>query len=223
MRLELKIPYENFDKYIIEKYLISFKNLSKHHPSRYINSIYFDNENLQIARDNIDGKSQRSKIRVRYYGKKNFSDCFLEIKKKNNKFGTKKIIKLEKKVNEIDFFNLFSLKNKIYKELITEPFIQKYIVRDFLVPSLKVSYMRDYFIKDDIRITHDKNIKYSSFLLNKNIVAKEFVDTHSVIEVKFDYSNLNKALNILDNIPIKPKRYSKYLRGLSFFNKAIYF
>ena len=66
MRLEVKIPYNKNQFLQIEKNLNSIKNLKKQHPSRTINSVYFDNLNNQIALDNLSGISRRCKLRVRY-------------------------------------------------------------------------------------------------------------------------------------------------------------
>ena len=80
MRLEIKVPYNLNYCDLINQSLNSIKNLKKQFPSRNINSIYFDNLNNQIARDNLSGISRRCKLRIRYYGKKN-TNCRLEIKK----------------------------------------------------------------------------------------------------------------------------------------------
>ena len=48
------------------------------------------------------------------------------------------------------------------------------------------------------------------------------IDNTNVLEIKFDYNDFKKAKMILNEIRLKPKRFSKYLRGLSFFNSSIY-
>ena len=54
-----------------------------HHPSRKVNSIYFDTNNYSSIRQNLDGISEKKKIRVRWYGdKKTITDPILEIKSK---------------------------------------------------------------------------------------------------------------------------------------------
>ena len=96
MRLEIKIPYNRNQYEKIKKNLISIKNIKKQYPSRKINSVYYDNLNNQIARDNLSGISRRCKLRVRYYGDEKSSNCYLEIKKnkisldlKSNKYEKK--------------------------------------------------------------------------------------------------------------------------------------
>ena len=221
MRLEIKIPYNSDQILKIEKKLSMIKEMSKHHPSRIVNSIYFDNLNLEMAQDNIDGISKRCKIRDRYYGEKE-NDCNLEIKKKINRFGFKKIFNLKQKIDKIDLNELFSLKNDFYKLVIQDSFVEKFIIKDCLQPQIGVSYLREYYIFDKIRLTHDKNINYTSFSNDKKFTRKNTTDNTNVIEIKFDYNDFKQAKSILNKIEIKPKRFSKYIRGLSFFNSSIY-
>ena len=57
---------------------------------RYINSIYLDTVNFDFAKDNINGVSQRKKIRFRWYNN-DLNNISLEEKNKNN-FSVNKII-----------------------------------------------------------------------------------------------------------------------------------
>jgi len=222
MRLEIKIPYNLDNIFSIEQSLNSIKNLNKQFPTREINSIYFDNLNNQIARDNLSGISKRCKLRIRYYGNDKNTNCSLEIKKKLNKFGFKKIINLNDKFCKIDLNKVFSLNTNYYKEIIADNYARNYIFNDFIHPQLLVNYSRDYFIFNEVRITHDKNIKFKPYGIDKLVTQNLIKDHLNVLEIKFDYDNIKDVYNILEHIPIKPKRFSKYLRGLSFFNKAVY-
>ena len=222
MRLEIKVPYNLNNINLINQSLNSIKNLKKQFPTRNINSIYFDNLNNQIARDNLSGISKRCKLRIRYYGKNKDTSCCLEIKKKLNKFGSKKIINLNEKFDKINLNEVFSLNNQYYKEVIKDEYARNYIFNDFMNPQLSVGYSRDYFIVNGIRITHDTNVQFEPFGIDKSTTQNLIKDYLNVLEIKFEYKNIENVYEILKNIPIKPKRFSKYLRGLSFFNKAIY-
>lgn len=223
MRLEIKMPYQINQKYIVEKFLTVVKTLKSQHPTRKINSIYFDNLDMQIARDNINGLSKRCKLRLRYYINKTESNCSLEIKKKINKFGYKNIIKTNTKINKINLNDVFSLNSKWQKDLINDEYTQKYILEDFITPQIKVSYIREYYISENIRITHDKNIEFRPINLDKVNTSRFVKDNINVLEIKFDYEKQTEANNLIDKLPIKPKRFSKYLRGLSYFNSSFYF
>jgi hypothetical protein len=222
MRVEIKMPYNSDQIIMIEKNLASIKELRKHHPDRVVNSIYYDNLNFSIAKDNIDGLSKRCKIRIRHYGDTKSNNCNVEIKKKINKFGFKAIFSLDKKINEINLDELFSLKNNLYKDLIKDSFTEKFMTQDYLQPQINVSYSREYFIFGNIRLTHDKKINYRPYGNNKFVTESTINDSINVLEFKFDYTNLEEVKFILEKIKLKPKRFSKYLRGLSFFNSAIY-
>ena len=66
------------------------------------------------------------------------------------------------------------------------------------------------------------NTSFSSFKRDKLVTQKVMKDHLNVLEIKFDYKDLNDVHEILEKIQLKPKRFSKYLRGLSFFNSTIY-
>ena len=60
------------------------------YPKRNVNSIYFDTYNFTSIRQNLDGVSNKKKIRIRWYGNKNIIiDPVVEIKSKRG-FETKK-------------------------------------------------------------------------------------------------------------------------------------
>jgi hypothetical protein len=222
MRLEVKIPYNKNQFLQIEKNLNSIKNLKKQHPSRTINSVYFDNLNNQIALDNLSGISRRCKLRVRYYGNQESSNCYLEIKKKLNRYGFKKIIDIKKNFNKLKIEEVFKLNNSMHKEIIKDDYAKYYVINDYLSPQVQVSYLRDYYVSNKIRITHDKEIFFKPYNIENKSTLKISKDYLNVLEIKFNYEDIIDANRIIDKISIKPKRFSKYLRGLSFFNKAIY-
>ena len=81
------------------------------HTSRFINSIYFDTNNLDCINDNLDGTNIRKKFRVRWYGNnKSLNNPNLEIKYKKN-FESYKKIYLQVRVNFLSsrshFFNTY--------------------------------------------------------------------------------------------------------------------
>ena len=82
-----------FNKALKSKFLFHIQ-----HPKRHVNSIYFDDNNYTSIKDNLDGVSDRSKYRVRLYGKNSFvlHNPKLEIKIKKNFLNYKKIFPLEK-------------------------------------------------------------------------------------------------------------------------------
>lgn len=224
MRLEIKYPCSITEKKKLEGFFMNIKNFKTHHPARIINSIYFDDLNFSLARDNINGISKRFKCRIRYYGENIESHCNLEIKKKDNKIGFKKIINTNKSIEKLNLTNPFSQFNSWSTDLYEDPFCSAFLISRILFPKIKVSYKREYYIFDkNIRVTLDSDIKYSMIDNSVGPFNKNRNDELSIIEVKFNVQNISEAQELIKLIPLKPKRFSKYIRGLSYFNSAYYF
>ena len=54
------------------KRILSRYQFKKHYPSRIVNSLYFDDENLTSFTNSEEGVSPRNKFRLRWYGKHKF-------------------------------------------------------------------------------------------------------------------------------------------------------
>ncbi len=71
-------------KALFIQYKLSSLLLSKSYPDRWVNNIYFDNINLDLFNQSIEGISKRSKVRLRWYGDfHSLKDPVLEIKSKS--------------------------------------------------------------------------------------------------------------------------------------------
>ena len=215
-RREIKIPIHNHYKGYFNNWIIKNFDIKKHYNKRYISSIYYDDNNLTNAKDNIQGIPNRKKIRFRWYDH-NYDNVTLEIKKRNNNTIFKDSYELKKKYNfKNKNYNFFNKKNNIdfhNNEL------KKYFYLNYQ-PIIKISYLRHYFIyKNSVRITFDENIHYDT--INNNLSNKMF-DSNNIIEFKFDPDFHILALELIKNSKFYPKRNSKYLKGL-FLNKLIDF
>ncbi len=204
-RFEIKYIVNNkMDKFNLLKYL--FKNgFCEIHKARVNNSIYFDYTDLRSFHESEEGIADRTKIRIRYYGKQNDYDILkftLEIKKSNPYFKTKikSIIGNFNKLNNNSEINFFLSEIRVNR----------------LKPVLKVSYKRKYFLSEKLgRITLDENIVY------QKISWKKFLNTFNYYHYKND-SNLivehkiESNLKQIDNqfIPLIKTRYSKYCEGI---------
>ena len=209
MRNEIKIPVnKDFNLYFDE--WKDFQNkVSRPYKDRYINSIYYDDDNFTTAQNNLSGISNRRKYRIRWYDNR-FKDFFYEIKIKKNNLGKKISLKINQ--NEINLNNLYSF-NDYFLNRKENKFFLEYLGSFNLKPQLKVSYLRSYFLYEGkIRITFDQDINYS--LQNGFSKYNNIKDLMSVIEIKFLPENYNLALKLLKESNFVPKRFSKYLRGL---------
>ena len=157
-------------KYRVTKFELQklFKVLSNNgmkllHKPRVINSIYFDNNSYDMFYNSEEGVVPRKKIRIRWY---------------NNKIS----FTLEKKTSSIEGRFKSSNKFNIMKSI---ALIENHTMIDNvygnIYPSLRVSYVRSYYIFNNMRITFDKNINYRN-LRNDSFILHE--DPENVIEIK---------------------------------------
>ena len=178
--------------YIRQENLIDFKKFvinhsgKKIHKPRKIKSLYFDNSNLNMYNDSVEGIVPRKKIRIRNYPNSEDKKNYLEIKYSSveGRFKTRKIIDDK----TVDFYKRAGC------------FDNKYGV---CMPNFYVTYDREYMIIDDVRISIDKNIKYENF--KTNYYQKE---KNCIIELK---TSADKDSDDLVNLfPFQRIRFSKY-------------
>ena len=188
-RIEKKLFIKKEQLIEFKKFLFK-KNINQIYKPRVVESIYFDNCDKKIYFDSLEGLSPRKKIRIRYYPEKKIKEYFLEYKissvegrfKKNNKISLDHF-------NYLLNFGIFDNSYGICK------------------PNLVVSYTREYFAKDDVRVTYDANINYNLFKKNtkKN-------DHNIIVELK---TSINKNLNhLIKEFPFQEIRFSKYCNGI---------
>ena len=173
---------------------------------RIVNSIYLDNENFKNVWDNINGFSQRSKYRVRWYNDLKNSKVFLEEKNKLNQTTFKKKSEIGPFKNEKDLM-IFLNSNEFQKKYL---FKYKYNLKNVL----KVSYKRSYFIdpKRKIRVTLDQNITVNKKYINNNFGIS--LDKN-IIELKYDVTDSNYCNQLILNSRLdnRNKKYSKYVQS----------
>jgi hypothetical protein len=168
-----------------------FKNLAKklHHP-RIIKSLYFENKNLDMFNDSIEGLTPRKKIRIRNYPNEKDIKFYLEIKNSavEGRFKTRNVIN-DKEFSEKKFYGI--LDNQY----------------GTCFPKLYVSYLREYFLLDDVRISIDENIEYADYSTNLH-----FNDQNIIVELK---TSIKKNLNeLIEDFPMQRIRFSKYCLGV---------
>ena len=215
-------------KFFVDKLSIhEIQTLVKLHPSifkeiyypRFINNIYFDSYNYNNYKENIEGTSDRMKIRIRWYG-----DLFgyietpvLEIKIKKGLLGKKKSVHispftLNNKTNISNILDRINLGNKSLN-----------IDFKSLIPTLVNRYSRNYYISSDkkYRITIDEKQEFYEIKKHHNFFLNSVKDDFSVImEVKYDEKYENNANYITDNFPFRLTKSSKYVAGLQLLNQT---
>ena len=156
---------------------------------RRINSLYYDTRLKDMFYHSEEGVLPRKKVRIRWYN----SNIDFKIEKKissiEGRYKTTNILPLNDKENFPK-----TILDQIY---------------GLLTPSLLVSYERDYYSLDGVRVTFDSSIKYQNYRYPS---LNEFNDPEQVMEVKVGADIADDFIESL--IPYSTTRFSKYSRGL---------
>ena len=193
-RIEKKLFINPKNFFDFKKFLEKNK-VVKLHNSRFVKSLYFENKRNEMYLDSIEGILPRKKIRIRTYPESNNFNTYLEYKyssiegryKENNQI-------TEDKKN-------FFLSNGIFDK--------KY---GLCKPKLEVMYKREYYQKNDVRVTIDTDISYKFY--SKRKIAKDKI---TAVELK---TKISKDLDeLFENFPFQEIRFSKYCNGLNLLNK----
>ena len=180
-----------------------------HYPKRRVNSIYFDTSNYVSIRQNLDGVSNKKKIRIRWYGiQKKLIKPVLEIKSKKGSETKKESFKINE-LNDLKFLNLKNL--EIIKNIVNLKINSKKIIH----PILTTNYDREYFISDNgkVRATVDYNLK-SVYL--KNLSQIDIVKNFSsacILEFKYPTKLDKYVRKNLKNISLRLSKNSKFVNS----------
>lgn len=189
-RKEIKYKLTLSDQKILKKELTS-KGMKLLFAKRKINSLYFDTDNLDFYKNSEEGVLPRKKIRIRWYG-----DNLKELSKET------KISSIEGrfKLSEVYKNNQFLSKNNI--NLLDGTY-------GLLKPKILISYIREYYKLNNIRLTFDTRIRYQNFKSLSKFFKNE---TESVMEVKTNFNTDDDYIKKIIKYP--SSRFSKYARGI---------
>jgi len=200
-RFERKWVFNTNSEDLLIKAFRSKFNFKIQYEKRNVNSLYFDDHNYTSAKENLDGVTNKSKIRLRWYGKNAFlmSNPKLELKIKKN-FLNHKIFYDMKSLNKKNIKNFNDVK------LITN-MINKILNKKNLIPIVTTHYVRLYLISlnKKVRATIDYNLKGSNFFhFNLSPIFKK--SHNSILELKY---NKNYDEYVRKNCNSISSRYSK--------------
>ena len=190
-RIERKLHLDN--KNIFElKNIFSNQGFKRIFPNRIIFSCYLDTIDYQMYKDSVEGTVPRKKIRLRSYNKLFKEKVYLEIK-----------------INSVEgrYKTVTEVSN--YKDI----FDRGYFDQDYGIcyPKLLVKYKRSYFKKDNVRLTIDKEVKFSKFYKDLKNNFSSF-ENYDCAELKCN--NIYELSKIeLDQLQII--RNSKYCNGIN--------
>ena len=193
-RKEKKYRLFRSDMAKIKMDLISL-GMQELHPSRQVNSCYFDTSELILYYESEEGVLPRKKIRIRWYD---------DVAKFNKEI---KISSLEGRFKKTEVAGSLLTVNDLHRTICFD--------KDYgsLSPVLQVRYVREYFFYKSLRITFDSDISYE-FLRSATNASRR--DPECVMEVKVPIDCDDSYVEGLINFPTS--RFSKYSRGLLFFD-----
>ena len=187
------------------KRILSKYQFKKYYPSRIVNSLYFNEENLTSFTNSEEGVSPRNKFRLRWYGKQKFKS-FQNLDKID-------IISFEQKVT--DFFE-----RRKYVSLVDNTDIERTIntltSRVQLKPKIFISYSRKYFLnKNGIRGTLDRKILFAD--ASKRRISHLSRLNREVFELKFGLGLSPEQ--IISEVSSFETRFSKYCLAVNALNE----
>lgn len=180
---------------------------------RQINNIYFDSLDMPSYFDNILGNSNRTKIRIRWYGEfQKVNNPTLELKIKKGEVGTKLSFPLK---NFTFPLNLEEMEKVFETSNLPEWLIEKLKSQRFALINY---YNRKYFLSacKNFRATIDSNLTYGEILNQYNLnLSQTRKEDFSILELKY---NTNKnAKDIATQFPFRLTKSSKFVSGVTYF------
>ncbi|MCB0643368.1 MAG: VTC domain-containing protein, partial [Phaeodactylibacter sp.] len=169
-------------------------------PDRWVNSLYFDDPDLGTALDNLRGVGDRRKYRLRWYGDwlAEGLPLHFEVKERRNQ-GIRK-------------FNFYDIPQNLPEWLAGKE--QPPVASSILSPVVGIRYQRSYFHTFDrqIRLTIDWELQAAAW--QANWPMRWMPMSELILEVKYPMEQEERAMPLLEALPFRPDRHSKYLRAV---------
>ena len=184
-------------------------------PARWINNIYFDTYDYLAFKQNLSGASERTKLRYRWYGHNiNPGAGTLEMKCKRNYFGWK----LRFDVNAPPYSEGDHWRDFIDKLKFHLPAQAKIFLAFNPQPTVLTRYSRRYYQTNDRKVRATIDVSPSAYDQRykpyPNVAHEANIRKLMVLELKFDRCDRDRATTIMEGLPIRVSRHSKYVTGL---------
>ena len=188
---------------------------SEIYQERRVNNIYFDSSSMTNYYANVDGLQQRTKCRVRWYGKLmgEVKKPVLELKIKDGLMGRKESYRLLPFSIDQDF------DTEVIYEIFRKSKIPQMLVEDLmgLQPALLNRYTRKYFQSADAnyRVTLDSELQYYRIDPHNNTFLNNWTDERTIVlELKYNHDNDQLAADVSSYFPFRMTKSSKYVNGI---------
>jgi hypothetical protein len=184
------------------------------YPPRRVNNIYFDTHTLANLEDNLAGISERSKLRLRWYGEDLTVTCGqLELKQKRAALGSKIVYPLEC-VLDLAKTTWRDVMRLLRAEDVGE--LRPYLAG--VIPTLINTYKREYYLSADglVRVTLDTDMMgYSQSLSGRPNLSIAVLRTPAiVVELKGAAKAEQAIKRAVAEFPLSPAAFSKYVNGI---------
>lgn len=181
-------------------------------PPRRVNNIYFDTHDLSSFRH--VGAAERSKLRLRWYGEAPRSErSVLELKRRRNRLGWK--VRFEGGPLDLEASSWRELMRDLRRRLPPEGALWLDLHPR---PVLVNRYERHYFANPDgrVRVTVDRRqaVYEQRFRSRPNLASRANLPDTLVVEVKFHRRDSQLGARVIQGIPIRVSRNSKYALGV---------
>jgi len=180
------------------------------YPPRRVNNVYFDTPDLAAYQENLSGTSRRTKLRLRWYGEtQRPNSAVLELKHRRNQLGWKSLFR----IGAIDFerASWSELRRAIRDQL---PAAGRLWLDAHSEPILVNQYDRQYYERPerDVRITLDRHQAVFDQRCGSrpNLRRRANLPDVLVVEIKFAPADRRIGQQVLQGIPIRVSRNSKY-------------
>jgi VTC domain len=210
IRQEIKIPLCAADALQLDALLLDspFHCWRSYQP-RYVNSYYYDSGRSGDYLDNLTGLAQRTKLRFRWYGAiEGRHPVALERKHKTGATSHKDVTQLGERTTGLPDFRA--------AEALAGATLDPALARDVAMRPqrrLFVRYQRRYLAgHNDVRVTIDRDICYADGRERRPLLVTSPV--HTVLELKFPPGQGESAGRLLEGLPFRSFRHSKYVIGV---------
>ena len=211
-RLEVKFAAREHEVDRVQNWLkIHPGDFYKPYADRRINNIYFDTIDCSSYSENIAGSSCRSKLRYRWYGHDKLPvQGTLELKLKRNLYGWKERVNLtDAPCSEGDRWSV--IRSQLIDQL---NYWWRLTLHTRPIQTIINRYSREYFVSrdDKIRFTidYDQEVYGQWYKPFPNVSKKSNIPRTIVLECKFAREDRDLAVDMIQTLPIRVSRNSKY-------------
>ena len=184
------------------------------YPPRWVNNVYFDTPDLYAYAENLSGTSTRAKVRLRWYGETDQPQAtVLEVKRRRNHLGWKhhyaagpldlaagRWLDLRRRLR-----SALSPEGRLWLDAHPEPvLINRYHRRYFESPVGNIRATLDWR-----QVVFDQRLR-----AHPNVQKRANLPDTLVVEIKFGRCDNVLGSEIIEGIPIRVSRNSKYMIGV---------